>query len=147
MPTFTVTAPAGALDKAQRDALMRRLTDTLLKWEGAAPDNAAAQAIAWTYYNELPEGFFYVGGANPAAPRFKIEIGTPQGALNDKSRAGLVADIDAILAEVVGPAASGMNHWVLLGEIMEGGWGVAGRIFRHADIVAAVRGGATAPTA
>src|SRR5882724_4480685 len=64
MPMIEVTAPENALDKPTRDRLMKRLTDTLLKWEGAPIGSAAAQAIAWTYYHEIPDGFFYVGGAN-----------------------------------------------------------------------------------
>jgi len=135
-----VTAPENALDKPTRDRLMKRLTDTLLKWEGAPIDSAAAQAIAWTYYHEIPDGFFYVGGANPSEPRFKLKITTPEGALNDESRAGVVGEIGGILDEVVGPAAAGINHWVLLREIKDGGWGSAGRVFRHEDIKAAVGG-------
>lgn len=141
MPTITVTAPEGALDKAARDGLMKRLSDTLLRWEGADVGNAAAQAIAWTYYNEVPSGFFYVGGVNPEGPRFKIEVTTPAGALNDETRAKLVQEIAGIVGEIAGDAGAGLNHWVLFDEIFEGGWGAAGRIFRRADIVAAVRGG------
>lgn len=142
MPTITVTAPTGALEKAARDTLMKRLSDALLKSEGADVSNAAAQAIAWTYYNELPDGSFYVGGEPSVSPRFKIEVATPQGALNDESRAKLVQEIAAIVEEVTGSAGAGLNHWVLFDEIFEGGWGTAGRIFRRVDIVAAVRGGA-----
>lgn len=142
MPTITVTAPEGALDKPKRDELMKHLSDTLLKSEGADVGNAAAQAIAWTYYNEVPDGFFYVGGQSSPTPRFKIDVSTPEGALNDQSRGTLVKDISDIVDQVIGSAGSGQSHWVLFNEIMEGGWGAAGRIFRRADIVAAVRGGA-----
>ncbi|MFC4723822.1 4-oxalocrotonate tautomerase family protein [Glycocaulis abyssi] len=140
MPTITVTAPQGAIDQGQRDALMKQLSDTLLKFEGASTGNPAAQAIAWTYFQEAPSGTFYVGGEATSSPRFKIEVTTPQGALNDSSRAGLSEAINAIVHDVIGEAGSGFNHWVLFGEIAEGHWGVAGKIFRHADIIAAVRG-------
>lgn len=119
---------------------MKGLSDTLLKFEGAALDNPAAQAIAWTYFQEVPTGQFYVGGAPSTELKLKIEVATPEGALNDASRAGLSKAINGIVHDVAGEAGSGFNHWVLFGEIGEGRWGVAGRIFRHADIVAAVRG-------
>jgi len=141
MPTITVTAPTGSLDETTRDSLMKRLSDTLLKFEGADVGSAAAQAIAWTYFDEVPGGRFYVGGVPSDSLRLKIEVWTPQGALNDTSRAGLSEAINGILHELVGEAGSGFNHWVLFGEIAEGHWGVAGKIFRHADIIAAVRGG------
>jgi phenylpyruvate tautomerase PptA (4-oxalocrotonate tautomerase family) len=143
MPTITVTAPKGALGKPGRDKLMKRLSDTLLKWEGADVGNAAAQAIAWTYYNEVPTGNFYVGGVNTDAPRFKIDVTTPEGALDDASRTQLVQEIGVVVDEATDRAGTGQNHWVLFNEIFEGGWGAAGRIFRRADIVATARGGPT----
>jgi phenylpyruvate tautomerase PptA (4-oxalocrotonate tautomerase family) len=142
-----VTAPAGALDKEKRDRLMKRLTDTLLKWEGADPGNIAAQAIAWAYYNEIPDGRFYAGGENPAGPRFRLDVTTPEGALNGETRAKLVEEIAGIVADETDGKGAGLNHWVLLHEIKEGGWGAAGRIFRRADIAAAVRGGLTSSQA
>lgn len=144
MPMINLTAPAGALSPAACDTLVKRLTDCLLKWEGAPADSAAAQAIAWVYVSETPDGCFYVGGVNPSEPRFRIEVTTPEGALDDDSRAGLVKDIAGILEAVVGAPAAGLNHWVLMREIKDGGWGAAGRIFRHKDIKAIVRAGRAA---
>ncbi len=141
MPMIDVTAPKGALSPPIRDALVKRLTDCLLKWEGAPADSTAAQAIAWVFVHQTEADHFYVGGANPAEPRFRIEVTTPEGALDDENRAGLVKEIAEILEATVGPAASGLNHWVLLKEIKDGGWGAAGRIFRHKDIKAVVRAG------
>jgi phenylpyruvate tautomerase PptA (4-oxalocrotonate tautomerase family) len=140
MPMIDITAPTGALAAPVRDALVKQLTDCLLKWEGASPDSAAAQAIAWVYVHEIETGNFYVGGSNPKAPRFRFEVTTPEGALDDDRRAGLVKEIDAIVEGTIGAVGAGSNHWVHFLEVKEGGWGAAGRIFRRSDIVAFVRG-------
>ncbi|OQW60417.1 MAG: hypothetical protein A4S17_00545 [Proteobacteria bacterium HN_bin10] len=141
MPMIDVTAPKGALSPPVRDKLVKQLTDCLLKWEGAPEGSQAAQEIAWVYVHEAQEGTFYVGGRNPERPRFRIQVTTPEGGLDDERRAGLVEDISGIVEAVIGPAGSGLNHWVLLSEIKDGSWGAGGRIFRHADIKAVVRTG------
>jgi phenylpyruvate tautomerase PptA (4-oxalocrotonate tautomerase family) len=140
MPMIDITAPKGALAAPVRDVLVKRLTDCLLKWEGAAPNNAAAQAIAWVYVHEIETENFYVGGTNPKEPRFRFEVTTPEGALDDDRRAGLVKEVGTIVEDALGAAGAGLNHWVHFREIDEGGWGAAGRIFRHKDIVAFARG-------
>ena len=141
MPMIDVTLPKGAITAPVRDDLVKRLTDCLLKWEGAPVDSASAQAIAWGFVHEVEHGCLYVGGANTSPPRFRLEVTTPEGALNDERRVGLVKDISEILDAVVGAPAAGFNHWVLLREIGDGGWGAGGRIFRHSDIKAVVRAG------
>jgi phenylpyruvate tautomerase PptA (4-oxalocrotonate tautomerase family) len=139
MPTITVTAPAGAVAPAARDKLMKRLSDTLLKYEGASLDSAAAQEIAWTYFAEAPAGQFYVGGKPSSAARLKIEVTTPEGQLDDVSRTQLAQAIETIVKAEV-QSAAGHGHWVLFHEIVDGHWAAAGRIFRRADIIATVRG-------
>ncbi len=139
MPMIEVTAPEGALTKDQRDTLMKRATEALLVREGAPLDSPFIRAQAWSYYHEVPDGFFYVGAAPAQSPKFKFKVTTPQGVLTDESRAGIVSDIAAIVDEVIGAPGSGANHWVLLREIKDGSWGGAGRITTLADIRAASR--------
>lgn len=147
MPMIEVAAPAGALPPETRDKLMKRLTDTLLKWEGAPEGNTFAQAIAWAYFHEMPAGHFYVGGAAVADLRLRLKVTTPEGMLNDETRKGVVEEIGRIVDEEIGPKASGLNHWVLLREIKDGNWGAGGRIFRRTDIIAATRDGGAAKAA
>lgn len=147
MPTITVTAPKGALDKAVRDALMKRLSDTLLKWEGADVSSPVAQSIAWTYYNEAPADGFYVGGVATSDPRFKIDVTTPQGALTEDTRGELAKEIGEIVEDMTGAAGAGLNHWVLFHEINDGAWAAAGRIVRRADIAAILKASAATQAA
>ena len=62
MPLIQVTAPQGALSKQDQDALISRLSDAVLRSEGASPGDPAAQALVWGFYHETPKGSCYVGG-------------------------------------------------------------------------------------
>lgn len=140
MPMVEVTAPEGALSQAARDTLMKRTTEALLTREGAPLDNPMILGNAWSYYHEVPAGHFYVGGSTAQNPKFKFELTTPEGVLTDEGRAGIAADIESILKEVVGPTGAGFNHWVLLREIKDGSWGGAGKITKLADLRAMAGG-------
>jgi phenylpyruvate tautomerase PptA (4-oxalocrotonate tautomerase family) len=135
---FEVTAPQGALDQAKREVLMSRATEALLTRVGAPLDHHPSIST-WSNYQEIPEQFLNIGRANAEQPTFKFEITTPEGVLNDNSRAGLVADIAAIVNEVVGQSGNDRKHWILLREIKDGCWGGDGRIFRLADIPESAR--------
>ncbi|MGC1497744.1 MAG: hypothetical protein WA790_18210 [Sulfitobacter sp.] len=134
MPLIQVDAPKGDLDKSQQDALMSQLSNAVLKAEGAPLESAGAQSLVWAYYNEKPLGTSYVGGAPIEKLPFRIAVTTPQGALNDKTRASLVAEIGRIVDDIVGPYADRLNHWAMLYEVTEGSWAGAGQIFSLSDI-------------
>lgn len=138
MPLIQVTAPQGALNKVNQDALMSRLSDAVLKAEGANTGDPAAQALVWAYYHERPHGACYVGGKNPEKAPLCIAVTTPEGALDDGARKALVAEIGAIVDNIVGPFEGRLNHWAMLHELNEGGWAGAGEIFGLAAIQAAM---------
>jgi phenylpyruvate tautomerase PptA (4-oxalocrotonate tautomerase family) len=128
MPMIEVTAPAGAVPSEAREELLEELAGTLLRWEGA-PDTEFFREISWVYFNELPADGLYVGGRAGGAPRIRVEITTPEGALSQRRRAGLVADVHASVSRVAGIAPSdGLHVWVLCREIAEGSWGAGGAI-------------------
>lgn len=133
MPMLEVTAPQGALDRPKRETLIKLATEALLTRVGAPLDHHASIST-WSYYREVPDELVNIGRANAEKPTFKFEITTPEGVLNDNSRAGLVADIAAIVKKVVAEPESDCKHWVLLQEVKDGCWGADGRIFTLADI-------------
>jgi phenylpyruvate tautomerase PptA (4-oxalocrotonate tautomerase family) len=144
MPMIDLTVPRGVLSEDAKARLMATLTRTLLKWEGAAPGNAAAESIAWTFVHE--PALVTVAGQPATEPRYRVVVGVPQATLDDEAKAGLVADVtDQVLrAEANGPEANGAQPgaadrgrvWVIINEITDGNWGSAGRIVRLADILA-----------
>jgi len=138
MPLIQVTAPEGALSKQNQDALMSRLSNAVLKAEGAPIEYAGAQGLVWAHYIEQPKGTTYVGGQAIAKPPLRIAVTTPEGALNDATRNSLAAEIGAIVDEIYGPFEGRLNHWAMLYEVMEGGWAGGGQIFPLAGIQSAM---------
>jgi phenylpyruvate tautomerase PptA (4-oxalocrotonate tautomerase family) len=139
MPMIDLTLPKGALSEQAKQDLMAQLTHTLLKWEGAKPDNEAAQSIAWTFLHE-PE-LVTVAGRPAQEPRYRVFVGVPQGSLGDEEKQGMVAEVTEQVLRAESPDEeptpdAAMRVWVIIDEIADGTWGGFGRIFRLEDILA-----------
>ena len=134
MPMIELTAPAGSLTDAGRKSVQRDLAALLLKWEGA-PDNEFFRSVAWTYLHELPAGAQTT--AEDDAPRFRVDVRVPAGALSDRRKAGLVQEATALVLEAAGLGeADAMRVWVLIHEQAEGTWGAGGQIVKFAELKA-----------
>lgn len=147
MPKLDAYIPAGALEPEAEHALMQTLTDILLEEEGADPSNAFARAIAWVSVHR--PALQLVGGQEPDRPRYQIDVAVPEGQLSRERRESMVRRVtDAVLA-AEGPDGDqdSFRVWVFAGEIPEGTWGGAGRIFGLADISTGVLGDAEAGAA
>jgi phenylpyruvate tautomerase PptA (4-oxalocrotonate tautomerase family) len=145
-----VTLPEGALSDDQRDALGERLTNTILKWEGAAEIPFSRQ-ITVVYFDERPAGSIYVAGEQEMQARYRVLITIPEGSISDDERkAGLVEEVAADILAIDGTddEAASFRVWVFIHEVPDGHWGGAGRIFRLRDIVKLARsGGEVVPAA
>jgi phenylpyruvate tautomerase PptA (4-oxalocrotonate tautomerase family) len=138
MPMIELTAPAGALTEAGRASVQRDLAALLLKWEGA-PDNEFFRSVAWTYLHELPAGAQTT--AEDDAPRFRVDVRVPVGALSDRRKAGLVQEATALVLAAAGLGeADAMRVWVLIHEQPEGTWGAGGQIVKFAELKALAQG-------
>jgi phenylpyruvate tautomerase PptA (4-oxalocrotonate tautomerase family) len=143
VPMIDVTLPEGALTEGQRDALGERLTNTILKWEGAAEIPFSRQ-ITVVYFDERPAGSIYVAGAQANEPRYRVLITIPEGSITDDERkAGLVEEVTRDVLEVDGTndETASFRVWVFIHEVPDGHWAGAGRIFRLRDIVKLARSG------
>ncbi|HEX6351373.1 tautomerase family protein [Actinophytocola sp.] len=128
-----LTVPAGALTDAGRADVQRELATLLLRWEGA-PDTEFFRAQAWSYLHEVPSGA--QATAEDDAPRFRVDVTVPQGALSDRRKAGLVREATAVVLKAAGlPEADALRVWVLIHEQADGTWGAGGQIVRYADLV------------
>ncbi|MDX8051975.1 tautomerase family protein [Lentzea sp. BCCO 10_0798] len=133
-----LTAPAGALTAAGRASVQRDLAALLLKWEGA-PDNEFFRSVAWTYLHELPAGAQTT--AEDDAPRFRVDVRVPVGALSDRRKAGLVQEATALVLAAAGLGeAEAVRVWVLIHEQPEGTWGAGGQIVKFAELKALAQG-------
>lgn len=137
MPMIELTAPAGSLTDAGRASVQRDLAALLLKWEGA-PDNEFFRSVAWTYLHELPAGAQTT--AEDDAPRFRVDVRVPAGALSDRRKAGLVQEATALVLAAAGLGeGDAMRVWVLIHEQAEGTWGAGGQIVKFAELKAAAQ--------
>jgi phenylpyruvate tautomerase PptA (4-oxalocrotonate tautomerase family) len=134
--------PEGALRPEAEAALLNRLTDLLMTWEGFDPADPAMRAVSWVFLHR--PAAVYVAGVPADAPRYKIVPTIPEGQFNERSRAGVVADVtEAVLdaEEARWPRDPG-RVWVFPTEIPDGRWGGQGRVVRLADILARSLGNA-----
>jgi phenylpyruvate tautomerase PptA (4-oxalocrotonate tautomerase family) len=138
-----VTLPEGSLTEEQRNALGERLTNTILKWEGAAEIPFSRQ-ITLVYFDERPAGSIYVAGEQAAESRYRVLVTIPEGSIKDDERkAGLVEEVTRDILEAEGAASeeAAMRVWVFIHEVPDGHWAGAGHIFRLRDIVKLARSG------
>jgi phenylpyruvate tautomerase PptA (4-oxalocrotonate tautomerase family) len=136
-----LTLPPDSLDDATTAQLVDDLLRTLLRWENA-PDNERSRSLAWAFTHTA---VITIAGSPAGLPHYRVEVTTPQGALDDQRRAGLVADVTELVLRADGSLpteANALRVWVLLHEVDEGSWGAAGRIWRLRDIATFVLGDA-----
>ncbi|MEY9212530.1 tautomerase family protein [Thermobifida halotolerans] len=137
MPIIQLTAPAGSLTPQGRADVQQELARTLLRWEGA-PDTPFFRAQSWSYLHELPEGAQTT--AEDGEPRFRVDVTVPEGALSQRRREGLVADVASVVLKAAGLEASeALRVWVLVHEQPDGTWGAGGSVVRYADLAELAR--------
>ena len=149
MPMLDAYIPDGALDPDAEKQLMGTLTNTLLKWEGADPDDERARSIGWVFLHR--PAAVYVGGELAAddQPRYRIVASVPEGQLDNERRRGMVAEItqNVLHAQPADREPDPFRVWVFANQIAEGSWGGAGQVFGLADIAGFVLDDAEAGTA
>jgi len=135
MPMIDIVAPEGTFPEANEAALLERATQALLRWEKTA---AIPYAVANTgaYLHVLPQARATAGGKPDRTVR--VQILTPVGALNQEQRAGIVADVTAVVAEAAGDPGLRERTWVLLHEAVDGGWGIGGVAYTNSALTARV---------
>ncbi len=138
MPLIQVIASRGTLSEKDQDRFISRISNAVLKSEGAPINDPGAQSLVWAYYDEKPAGNSYVGGKNLDKPPLVITVTTPEGALDSSTRKSLVEEIGQVVDDTIGPFEGRLNHWTMLHELNEGGWAGSGQIFPLAAIQAAM---------
>jgi len=126
--------PEKALSQDKQNKLMKTLTNTLLKWEGAPIDSQLAQDISWAFVTHTPKADFYVGGAPISQDHWRVKITVPQGTLDEDKKTGLVKDVQNEIAAITGDDNLGIRAWCIITEIPSGNWGADGKIFTITDI-------------
>lgn len=130
-----VYVPEGALRREAEDALLRRLTEILLRWEAFDPTDPVMRSVSWAFLHRPAE--LFVAGDRPELPRYKVVASVPEGQLDASARAGVIADVtEAVLDAEEGrrPREEG-RVWVFPTEVPEGHWGGNGQITPLATIL------------
>jgi phenylpyruvate tautomerase PptA (4-oxalocrotonate tautomerase family) len=134
MPMIQLTLPVGALTTDTQRELQKTLAKTLLKWEGA-PDTAFFRAQAWSRVDEVSAGSF--AALEDDAPRFRVDVTVPEGALSQRRTEGLVKEVTEHVLGAAGlTEADALRVWVLIHEQAEGTWGAGGTIIKFKELAA-----------
>jgi phenylpyruvate tautomerase PptA (4-oxalocrotonate tautomerase family) len=134
MPMIDITYRRDAVDPDVIARLADTLLATLLRWEGA-PDNDAARSLAWAFTHAVDD--LRVATDPDGGPHLRIGVTTPDGALDDPRRAGLIHEVTAQVLAAIGLPCTwehAQRVWVQLHEIADGSWGAAGAVWRFDDI-------------
>jgi phenylpyruvate tautomerase PptA (4-oxalocrotonate tautomerase family) len=91
MPRLDAYIPEGALSDEAENQLLSKLTDILLRNEGADPADPAARSIAFVWLHRPAKMFVAVEPAEE--PRYRFEPRVPQGQFDDERRQSMVAEI------------------------------------------------------
>ena len=127
MPMIDVTYPAGALSQEAQEAVAAQLTDILMEIEGTK-GIAAIAAGTWLLMHEANPNTIAVGGKFSPG-RYRVEIATPEGALNMSQKAELIRRVTDALLQIEGvepDTAQRARIYCLISEIPDGGWGFTG---------------------
>jgi len=143
VPQIEFTLPRGALSGDAIDSLMGEMTTTLLRYEGA-PDNEASREISWGFVHEVDR--VYNGGAplDGGAPRYRVDLTVPQGALTPEKKNEIVGEITQTILDAdgsSGDSAAAMRVWVLVHDVPDGNWGGGGRTWKLSEIAKLVGAG------
>jgi phenylpyruvate tautomerase PptA (4-oxalocrotonate tautomerase family) len=146
MPMCDIYIPEGALRTEAESALVKRVSDILVRHEmrrmaDATADPAEVEAsrerassIAWMFIHRTET---YVAGESAEAPYYKFEVTIPEGLIDDVFRDSIVSDLTRAVADAEGGKWRHVSQrvWVFTYQVPDGSWGSAGRTMRLRDIV------------
>ena len=136
MPMIDLTVVEGSLPRESSARLLDELATILLRWE-QAPDTEFFREITWVYLHEVSADRLAVGGRGGGSPRFRVEITVPDGALSQRRKDGLVADVHAAVMSAAGLDAQSpraLHVWTLIREVPEGNWAAGGQVIHFEDL-------------
>ena len=129
MPMIDVYAASGTFN--DRKTLARDLAGAVMRWEGvpAIPlfkDNTAA------FIHELPDDA--ISDVSSDGRHIRVQVLTPAGVLTRDKQLGVVKELTEIVVAAAGDPELVARTWVLIVELPDGGWGIAGHANTGADI-------------
>jgi phenylpyruvate tautomerase PptA (4-oxalocrotonate tautomerase family) len=136
MPMIDVTYVRGSVDDQVLTGLTDELVTALLRAE-RAPDTPFLRDNTVVYLHALQPAAQLVGGREPGAPRFRVEMTVFEGALSQDRKEQLAADVHAAVCTAAGidPRGPRAYHvWTLIHEIPEGNWAGGGNVIYYQQV-------------
>jgi len=125
VPSIDVHAAAGLFSEQGEQTLAKELAKAALRAEGLEP-TPFLLAKSWVFFHRYPESAVRTEDGAVAEDAIRIQILTPYGRLGAQARESLIREVSEIVGRVVGDPTQMERTFVLLGETVEGGWGLAG---------------------
>lgn len=129
MPLIQVGAPKGAMSKEKQDVFMKKLSDNVIKSEGATIGDAGANSSVWAYYDEIDASSCYLGGVVVVKQPLYIKVTTPKGAISKENRKILSEEVQEMVNEAIGAFEGRLNYWLIFMEADGDVWGADGDLF------------------
>jgi phenylpyruvate tautomerase PptA (4-oxalocrotonate tautomerase family) len=137
---ITLTVPEGLLSPEAEARVFARLTDALLEVDGLANNGFMVPNLVGTI-NVLPKARLFSGG-KPAPAAF-VELKLPEIALTSgEAKQAFIERATAAVEQAAEGRLRREQIWVNIVYAAEGSWGIAGRAYGGADLIAAVQGAA-----
>lgn len=136
MPMIDVTYVRGSVDERALTGLTDELVTALLRAE-RAPDTPFLRDNTVVYLHALEPAAQLVGGREPGAPRFRVDMTVFEGALSQDRKEQLAADVHAAVCAAAGidPRGPRAYHvWTLIHEIPEGNWAGGGKVIYYQQV-------------
>lgn len=136
---ITVTAPAGRLTPIGEREILPRLTDALLEATGARGNPFLTSIVGGTVHI-LEPAHIYGGGAN--RPLVMVELKLPSVALAEQEpRSAFIAAATRIVDSLTIEEHDPDDTWVNILHAVDGAWGLGGRAWTGAELLAAAQSG------
>lgn len=139
MPMLDAFIPEGALAADAEAALIREITDLVVKTEIGDASNERGQNSSW-FFVHRPK--IFVAGKPSAAPHFRFIVSVPEGQFDEQRRQTVVAEITAAVARAEKRPIEEIKSrvWVIASEIPDGNWGSRGEVVRLPEILSYLLG-------
>ena len=129
MPLIQVGVPEGAMCEEKQNVFMKKISDSVLKSEGARVGDPDAEALIWAYCNEIPKNSCYIGGKIVDKHPIYITITAPKNAISDSAKENLTQEVQSAVNDAIGEFEGRLNYWLLFIDTVDDAWGAAGQLF------------------
>lgn len=129
MPHIQISLPPARFSAEDKRTLGARLTSAVLEAEGL-PENETTRALTWVAIDEAQPASWSVA-AEPVEQRAElhafVRVTTFASLLDPDRRAAILEAVNTAIVDVAGgDPLGGLGIWVVIHEIPDGSWGVAG---------------------